>query len=44
MNDDFKQQVYESLDEVFGIMFYIHIKPLEDDAPLALWDQGKVYI
>ena len=32
MNDDLKQKVYEALADVFGIMFYIPIEPLEDES------------
>lgn len=44
MNVDLKQKVYESLADVFGIMFYIPIESLEDEPPREMWESEKSYV
>ncbi|MBU0481868.1 MAG: chemotaxis protein CheX [Proteobacteria bacterium] len=44
MNDDLRQMVYQSLADVFGIMFYIPIEPLADQPPREMWESEKHYV
>ena len=44
MNDELKQKVYESLADVFGIMFYIPIEPLDDEPPREMWESETNYV
>jgi CheY-specific phosphatase CheX len=44
MNDNLKQQIFDTLADVFGIMFYIPIKPLAGEPPREMWSSGINYI